>query len=386
MQISRKIKFGVMAVAATLTFLPAAHAQSTIKLGVLLPTSGGGASVGLGILDGVKLAVEEINASGGVMGKKLELVSRDTQMKPDIASAVAKELLTKEGVKIFIGPATSAESLAVSEFAKNEKVVDINPSAKAEALTGSNWHDYIFQLPPTTEVDGKRTAALLKEIGAKNVCFTGFDYPYTQDLFRGIRANLGDIKDAGNYLVPLGATDYNTVVTQLLGNNCDTIMGTTWGPGFVAFVKQATPFGLFKNKKLVWGSNLGEYAVAAALKGDFPEGLWATASDLWYGNASPAHAKFQENLAKLQGKKETGMWSITGYNSVYLAKAGIEKAKSTEPTAVAQAMKGLKFASPLGELTVDPKTHRVNSPEFYGQIVSVPGSDIKRMANPRVVR
>nr|WP_251031699.1 ABC transporter substrate-binding protein [Paraburkholderia strydomiana] len=369
-----------------MAYVPAVHAQSTIKLGVVLPTSGAGAATGLPILDGVKVAVEEINAAGGVMGKKLEILSRDTQMKPATASSVAKELLTKEGVQIFIGPATSAESLAVSEFAKTEKVIDIIPSAKTEALTGTNLHDYIFQLPPTTDVQGKRMAELLKkEIGAKSVCFTGYDYPYTQDLFRNIRANLGDIKDAGSFLMPLGTTDYNTVITQLLGANCDTIMGTTWGPGFVAFVKQATPFGLFKGRKLLWGSSVGGDGSTTALGKAFPEGLWASADDLWYADATPAHVKYQRSLAKLEGRQDTNMWAITGYNSVYLVKAGIEKAKSTEPAALSTAMAGITFASPLGDLTVDPKNHRANSPEFYGQIVSVPGSDIKRMATPRLM-
>lgn len=384
----RKYGNGVMtvALAMALTSGSAVFAQSTIKLGVLLPVSGGAASVGLGIQDGVKLAVEEINAAGGVNGKRLEILVRDTQLKPDLAVAAAKELLTKEGVKIFIGPATSGESLAVSEFAKNEKVVNISPSAKTESLTSTNLHDYIFQLPPTTDVDGVRTAKLLKEIGAKSVCFFGYDYPYTIDLFKAVRANLGDIKDAGNFLVPLGASDYSTMVTQLVSNSCDTILGTTWGGGFISFVKQGTPFGLFKSKKLVWGSNLGEYAVAAALKGDFPEGMWAAASDVWYVDGNDAHKKFHAGLAKIQGKKETGMWPITGYNAVYFAKAAIEKAKSTEPAAVAAAMKGLTIQSPLGELTIDPKTHRANSPEFYGQVVTVKGSDVKQMSNARIVK
>jgi branched-chain amino acid transport system substrate-binding protein len=372
--------------AAVLAGCSAAYAQATIKLGVLLPMSGGAASVGLGTQDGIKLAVDEINAAGGVGGKRLEFLVRDTQLKPDLASAAAKELLTKEGVKIFIGPATSAESLAVSEFARNEKVVNINASAKTEALTAANLHDYIFQLNTTTDVDGVRMAKLLKEIGAKSVCFTGYDYAYTADLFKAVRANLGDIKDAGSFLVPLGTTEFGNMVTQLVGSPCDTIVGTVWGGGFISFVKQATPFGLFKTKKLVWGANMGEYAVAVSLKGDFPEGLWGSASDVWYIDHSDAHKKFQASLAKLQGKKETAMWPILGYNAVYFAKAAIEKAGSTEPAAVAAALKGLTIASPFGELTIDPKTHRANSPEFYGQVVTVKGSDVKQMSNARLMK
>ncbi|HSV83126.1 MAG TPA: ABC transporter substrate-binding protein [Ramlibacter sp.] len=377
------------AITLALTGAATAQAQSAqppIKLGVLLATSGVGASTGLGILEGVKLAVEEINAAGGIKGRKVEFLLRDTQIKPDVAVAVAKELLAKEGVKIFIGPATSGESLAVSELAKNEKVVNIAPTAKAESLTGPNLHDYIFQLPATTDVDGVRLVRLMKEIGTRSVCFVGFDYAYTTDLFKSIKANIGDIKDAGNYLVPVTATDYNTMVSQLAANSCDTIMGTMFGGGFIAFMKQAAPFGITKSKKIIWGASLGEYSVAQTLKGDMPEGMWASGGDAWYINLNDTHKKFHDSLAKMLGRPDSSMWALTGYNAVNFAKAAIEKAGTDQPQAVAKALKGLTIQSPLGELTIDAKTHRVAAPEIYGQIKAVPGSDVKRLTNPRLVR
>lgn len=366
-----------------------AHAQTAqppIKLGLLVATSGVAAALGTGMLEGVQLAVNEINAAGGIKGRKLEVVVRDTQVKPDIAVAAAKELLAKEGVRILIGPTTSGESLAVSELAKNEKVVNIAPTAKAESITGANQHDYIFQLAATTDVEGVRFARLMKDVGSKSVCFVGFDFAYTTDLFKSIKANMGDIKDAGNYLVPISATDYNSVISQLLANSCDTVAGTMFGGGFVAFMKQAAPFGFAKSKKIIWGASLGEYTVAQTLKGDMPEGMWAAAADAWYVNLTDTHKKFHDSLAKAVGKQETSMYALAGYNAINFAKAAIEKAGTDEPSAVAKALKGLTIQSPLGELTIDAKTHRVTNPEFYGQIRAVPGSDVKRMTNVRLIR
>lgn len=377
------------AITLALTGGATAHAQSAqppIKLGVLVATSGVAAALGSGILEGVKLATDEINAGGGIKGRKVEFLVRDTQVKPDIAVAVAKELLAKEGVRILIGPTISGESLAVSELAKNEKVVNIAPSAKAESLTGPNLHDFIFQLAATTDVDGVRLARLMKEVGTKSACFVGFDIAYTTDLFKSIKANIGDVKETGSYLVPLTATDYNTVVSQLMANSCDTIVGTMFGGGFVAFMKQAAPFGLAKSKKIIWGASLGEYTLAQTLKGDMPEGMWAAGADAWYVNLTDAHKKFHESLAKIVGRQDTSMYALTGYNAVYFAKAAIEKAGTDEPNAVAKALKGLTIQSPLGELTINPKTHRASSPEIYGQIRSVPGSDVKRLTDYRLVR
>ena len=371
---------------AIISLAAPARAEDTIKIGVILPISGGAAYVGQGIGDGVRLAVDQINAVGGIKGRKLEILLRDEMLRPDASVAAAKELITKDGVKFIIGPATSATSLAVSELAKTEHIVNISPSAKTEAITGSKLHEYIFQLAPTTDVDGVRSVGVLNKIGAKSVCFTGFDYAYTQDWFKAIKANMGAIQNAGEFLVPLNTTDYSTVIGQLIASPCDTVVGTMYGGGFIAFVKQAAPFGLFKTKKLLWGANTGDYAVAKALGPDFPEGVWAAASDIWYHEGSDAHAKYQAALAQLQGRKETDMWPITGYNAVNFLAAAIEKAGSDDPKAVRDALEGLTIDSPLGPLTLDAKTHRASSPEFYGQVNAVSGSPVKRMSPYELVK
>lgn len=382
MKILRILSKSVAASAMVLASAQIGLAADTIKIGVIFPVSGAFASVGLGTLDGVKMAVEEINAAGGINGLQLTVIERDSQLKPDVASAAARELISKEGVKLFIGPSTSGTSLAVSEIAKLEKVVQIIPSAKTEALTAEKLHKYVFQLSATTDVDGKRYASTLEKIGAKKVCLTGYDYAYTTDFHRGIRDNLSkDIEITNEYLVKLGTTDYGTLVSQLMADPCDTILGSVWGGGFIAMVKQGNAFGLFKNKKLVWGADMGQYEMAEALKADFPEGMWATTRDLWYINDSDAMKEFHAKLAKVQGKEATTMYPVTGYNSVMFLKAAIIKAGSTDPDAVAEALEGLTIDTPLGKLTIDAKTHRANTPEYYGQLVTVPGSDIKRMTN-----
>jgi hypothetical protein len=381
---------GRLAAAAILStgLTTAALAADPIKLGVIVPTSGGAASVGLPIVDGIKLAVQEINAAGGVNGSKIEIVVRDEQLKPDVATAAAKELITKEGVKAIIGAATSATSLAVSEVAKAEKIIAFTPTAKTEALTDAKLHKYIFQYPSTTDVDGKRKAAIIADkLGAKSLCLTGLNYAYTTDLFKSVKANLPtSVKVSNEYLFEIGTTDFNTTIGKLMADPCDTILGSVFGGSFISFAKQAAPFGLFKNKKLVWASQMGDYTMSATLKGDFPEGLWSSAVDVWYFDGTPAHKAFQEGLAKIQGKKETDMWPLAGYMTTRLLVAAIKKAGSTDPDKMVEALEGLTLESPLGPVTVDPKTHRVAAPEFYGPVVTVPGESVKRMSPVTLVR
>ncbi|WP_018000652.1 ABC transporter substrate-binding protein [Paracoccus sp. N5] len=384
---SKAIKAGALALGVAVLGTAAVAEDGPIKIGVILPMSGGGAYVGEGINAGVEMAVKEVNDAGGVLGRPFQILLRDEQLRPDVSTAAMRELITLEGVQHFIGPATSATSLANSQIAREEKVVNISPSAKTEALTaGDNLHDFIFQLAPTTDVDGARTVEVLKGMDAKSVCFTGFDYAYSHDWFKAIRANMGDIREAGEFLVPMNATDFSATITQLLSSDCDTIIGTQYGGSFIAFVKQATPFGLFQTKKVLWGSNTGDHAVAAALGTELPDGLWASAADVWYFDGLESHAAYQKALAAHQGRKETDMWPITGYNAVKFLAAAIEAAGTTDPVAVAAALDGLTVQTPLGEITIDPKTNRANSPEFYGRFEHEDGSDIARMTDLRLVR
>ncbi|SEI13230.1 ABC transporter substrate-binding protein [Paracoccus alkenifer] len=387
MNYAKAMKSCAIALGAAAMATVAMAEDGPIKVGVILPMSGGSAYVGEGIFTGVELAVKQVNEAGGVLGRPLEILLRDEQLRPDVSTAAMRELITLEGVQHFIGPATSATSLANSQIAREEKVVNISPSAKTEALTaGENLHDYIFQLAPTTDVDGVRTVEVLKGIGTESICFTGFDYAYTHDWFAAVRANMGDIREAGAFLVPMNATDFSATITQLLSADCDTVIGTQFGGSFIAFIKQATPFGLFDSKTVLWGSNTGDHAVAAALGAELPAGLWASAADVWYYEGLESHAAYQEALADFQGRKETDMWPITGYNAVKFLAAAIDTAGTTDPTEVAAALDGLTIQTPLGEITIDPETNRANSPEFYGRFEPQDGSNAARMTDLRLVR
>ncbi|MCB1383455.1 MAG: ABC transporter substrate-binding protein [Notoacmeibacter sp.] len=357
-------------------------AADTIKIGVLMPMSGGGAAYGVPAVNGIKLAIDEINAAGGLNGKQLEFIVRDTQLKPDVATAAAKELIAKEGVKILVGAVSSGATAAVSELAKQEKVILFAPISKAISLTGDNLHPYIFQSSANTEIEGRQMAGAVAKLGGKKVCITGFDYAYSHDLYKAFKENLKDAEVTGEYHVKLGTTDYNALISQLMGDECDTVAGAIWGGGFISFVKQAEPFGLFANKKFVWGAEVGSTEMTANLKTSYPEGMIANAYDLWYFDGPESHKKYQAALAKLEGQTETNMYPIVTYVAMQFLSEAIRKAGSEEPDALIKALEGLTVETPLGPRTIDATTHRVNTGEFWGPIKAVEGSDVKRMSPP----
>ncbi len=344
-----------------------ANAADTIKIGVLMPTSGGGAAYGTPALNGVTLAVDEINAAGGVNGKMIEIVVRDTKLKPAVATAAARELITKEGVDVLMGAVSSGVSLAISEVAREEKVVYFASIGKTIKLTTDRLHDYIFQGAATTESEGRTMARLAEEQGMKKVCVSGFDYAYSHDLFDALERYLPDsIKIVGTYHMKLGTTDYSAVISQLMAADCDGVIGAVWGGGFIAMAKQGKTFGLFDAKKFIWGAEVGSHEMAGKLGTDYPVNMTAAAYDLWYHEISADHTAFHSRLAVLEGSEQVNMYPVLTYQQVMFLAAGIAAAGSTDGDKLSAALEGLTINTPLGERTIDAETHRVNTGEFWG--------------------
>src|SRR6516162_10995415 len=174
--------FAISCIAAGL--LPSlAVAEETIKIGYPMPLSGPASVYGIPVIKGSEMAVQEINAKGGVLGRKLELLERDSKANADEAVRLARELIIKNNVDFLIGTLTSAEAPAVSTIAKENKIVFIAPTAKTVQLTSpANLHPYIFRLGSNTDIDGRTGAAIVsawKEV--KRVATIAPDYAYGRD-------------------------------------------------------------------------------------------------------------------------------------------------------------------------------------------------------------
>jgi branched-chain amino acid transport system substrate-binding protein len=142
--------------AATAASLPcAASAADTIKIGFPIPLSGFAAVYGTPILKGAQMAVDEINAKGGVLGRRLELLVRDSKANADEAVRVSRELIIKDNVDFLVGTLTSAEAPAVSTVAKENKIILIAPASETMMLTdAAHVHPYIFRIATNTDIEG----------------------------------------------------------------------------------------------------------------------------------------------------------------------------------------------------------------------------------------
>lgn len=360
-----------------------ASTEEPIKIGVLYPIAGTGAVYGVPAMHGHDMAVDEINAAGGILGRQVVTVKRDTKLKPAAASAAAKELITKDGVDILIGGLSSAVGLAISEVAKQEQIVYLATIPKTIQMTTTKRHPYVFRTASHTDFEGDAIGQVVKRLGAKTICDIQLDYAYGHDLAAGIEKGLKrhapGAKKVLDLRAKLGATDYNVFITQIMGAGCEVVTSGLWGSHFVNFAQQAKPFGLFKQITYVSGGEIASHEIAGKMKGDYPDNVWSNTYELWYHHYDPSHVKFHQELARRSGTSETAMWPVLAYNGVKFIAAAAEKAGSMEANKLAAALKGLSISTPVGQRTIDPETHQADTGQFWGPMVKKDGHDYRMM-------
>jgi branched-chain amino acid transport system substrate-binding protein len=369
----------VVACAAASAWALGASAADTIKIGWPMPLSGPASVYGVPITKGAEVAVAEINAKGGVLGRKLELLPRDSKANADEAVRLARELILKNNADFLSGTLTSAEAPAVSTIAKENKIVFVAPTAKTMLLTApANLHPYVFRVASNTDIEGRTGAAIVatwKEV--KKVATIAPDYAYGRDAIAAFVPYLKklrpDIEVVDQAWPKLGQSDFTPFITAQLGKQPDAVYCDVFGGDFVTFAKQAAPLGYFKQIKnrLAGGGELGTIDEAQALGADYPYGIWSDAYDpvIW-GAGEPAEHKTYVQQLKTAMKSDYGSgWAIVGYESVIAITEGIKKAGSTDSDKVSKALEGLTYNSPVGKKTFNAKTHETATGEFWGQMV-----------------
>jgi branched-chain amino acid transport system substrate-binding protein len=362
---------------ATVALMPSvASAEGPIKIGFPIPLSGPTAVYGEPVLKGAELAVSEINATGGVLNRKLELLSRDSKANADEAVRLARELIIKDNVDFLVGTLTSAEAPAVSTVAKENKIVFIAPTSKSTILTDpQHIHPYIFRVASNTDVEGLAGSTLMarwKDV--KTVATIAPDYAYGRDSIAAFIASLKklrpDIQIVDQEWPKLGEADFTPFITAQTGKKPDAVYCSLFAGDFVTFTKEGTPLGYFKaiqNRMLV-PSEVGTTDEAQALGNDYPYGIIADAYDpvIFTSNEPPEHKKYIEDLKNFTHEKYGSGWSIVGYQSIYALAAGITKAGDTMSDDVAKALLGLTWDTPVGKRTFSVNSHETFAPEYWG--------------------
>jgi branched-chain amino acid transport system substrate-binding protein len=390
-------RYGLALAGALLVSWPlAAGAAGTIKIGFPIPLSGPVAVYGQPVLQGAQLAVSEINAKGGVLGRKLELVVRDSKANADEAVRVSRELIIKDGVDFLVGTVTSAEAPAVSTVAKENQIVFIAPVAESTILTSpQNIHPYVFRTNSNTDVEGLASAIMMSRWkNVKTVATIGPDYAYGRDLIAAFIADLKklrpDIQIVDQQWPKLGEPDFTSFITAQMGKKPDAVDCVLFAGDFVTFTKEATPLGYFRmiDNRMVDSAAVGNVEEARALGTDYPYGIVANTEDpvVWLGgNEPPAHARYIAALRRFSHEKYPPSFAIQGYITINALADGIRKAGSTSSDAVSKALIGMTFDTPVGKRTFSVKSHETFQPEFYGVMIRDAAYPFAVMKNPELL-
>jgi len=300
---------------------------------------------------GMELAIEQINAGGGVLDRPLEFIFRDDQGEPGEAVKIAEELMTREGAVMLTGSILSNVGLAISSFAGEKGYVYMASEPLADSLVWSAGNPYTFRLRSSTHMQAGMLAEAAAASGAKKFATIAPNYSYGQDAVAAFKTALlalvPDAKFVAEQWPGVFKIDAGAEVQALERSKPDAIYNVTFGTDLAKLVREGGDRGLFDGRK-VFSLLSGEPEYLDPLGDEAPEG-WTVTGYPWYDlNDGPAGAFVKDYQARYDTAPRLG--SMVGYMTVQSIAAAIGRAGSTETEAIRMAFEGLPVATPVGDI------------------------------------
>jgi branched-chain amino acid transport system substrate-binding protein len=377
----------------------AAPSGDPIVLGGVLPFSGPQASTGELAKEGVELAVEQINAAGGVLGRPLEVQYKDTMANPEEAVAKVREF-SEEGVDFVFGFTTSSGCLAVMPIAQELNMIMISNFCQTNKATGEEFNDNFFRVTTNAESLTRATAKALEQEEPDAVKWVSIspDYEYghnTVTVFKNeMSAEEPDFQMVDEAWPPFQSPTYNDYITQVADDDAQGVYSTLYAGDMLNMLKQQKPFGLLDGKVFATQGMDVDVIEPMAASGDLPE-LWN--GIVYYADAfdNPTNDAFVAAFEEKYDVTPT-FYPVSGYLSILALQAAFEKAGSTEVDAVKDALAGIEYDTPMGTTTIRAEDHQAIfeniavvkvSPTADGgyevtNTVLVPGADVTSPPNP----
>jgi len=317
---------------------------------------------------GMDLAVDEINAAGGVLGKKLEIVSRDDNGVPGDAVRAAEELLTREKVALLMGTFASNVGLAVADLAKRRQVLFIAAEPLSDKLVWDSGNKYTFRLRASTYMQTAMLVPDAVKAGKKRWAIVYPNYEYGQAATTAFKQQMQAQQGAGvefvEQAVPLGKIEPGAVVQALLDARPDAIFSSLFGPDLARFVREGQLRGLFKDRP-VFNLLGGEPEYLDPLKDEAPVG-WFVTGYPWYAIDTPEHQRFRDAYQK-KFNDYPRLGSVVGYSAVKTAAAALQRAGSTDTDKLVGAMQDLRVDTPFGAVTYRALDHQSTMGAYVGR-------------------
>ncbi|NYT38614.1 ABC transporter substrate-binding protein [Allopusillimonas soli] len=351
-------------------------AQDVIRIGELNSYKAQPAFLGP-YKNGMELALEQINAAGGVNGRKLELVIRDDNANPGDAVRAAQELLAREKVDVLTGTFLSHVGLAVADFAKHKKRFFLASEPLTDKIVWADGNRYTYRLRASTYMQVAMLIPEAVKMHKKRWAIVYPNYEYGQSAATTFKTLLKqaqpDVEFVAEQASPLGKIDAGNVVQALADAKPDALFNVLFATDLTKFVRAGSQRNFFEGLSAV-SLLTGEPEYLDTLGNETPEG-WVVTGYPWYAIDTPEHKAFLEAYrARFNDYPRLG--TVVGYNAIKSLAAGIAKAGSTDTDALIEAFKGLEVDTPFGRIMYRGIDHQSTMGAYVGSLAIKDGHGV----------
>ena len=318
---------------------------------------------------GMELAVEQVNASGGIAGRKLQLIVRDDNANPGDAVRAAEELLAREKVDVLMGSFLSHVGLALTDFARQKKVFFLAAEPLTDKIVWESGNRYTFRLRPSTYMQVAMLVPEAAKLQKKRWAIVYPNYEYGQSAVATFKKLLQQAQPGVEFVAeqatPLGKVDAGSVVQALQDAKPDAIFNVLFAADLAKFVREGNTRGLFQGRGVV-SLLSGEPEYLDTLKGETPEG-WIVTGYPWYAIQTPAHQAFLDAYQQ-RFKDYPRAGSIVGYNAILSIAEGLKKTGGSADTEkLIAAFRSLEVNTPFGPITYRAQDHQSTMGAYVGK-------------------
>lgn len=364
--------------------------EGPIKVALITDSAGATSLFGVSNINAVEMAVDELNEDGGVLGREVDLIVRDSNSDPELGVKLAREAILEDEVSAIFGPVSSAVAVAMTDVAEQNQTPIFFHTSNTQTLTAENFHKYAFMVGPNTTMEGRGNAIALADEPYKKWAVIAPDYEFghlQSEAFITKMAELNPDAEVAKKVYPaLGEKDFTSFITSILAAKPDAVYGALFAGDLVTFTKQAQDLGFFDK---VYFTSLYETDALSALGDDAPLGVRGYSRAPFYAIDTPEIEPF---IADYRERYDTypSDWAIMAYDAVKLWAAGVEEAGTVEADPLVEVLEGFEFTSLRGPVTIREVDHQASVPVYSGivtedkeigfptwtEIESIPGEEV----------
>lgn len=344
-----------MVTAATLTAASTAYAEDPIRIGGLYILSGSAATYGEFAQKGIDLAVREINESGGILGRDIEMIYEDSQGKASVAIQAARKLVYSEGVDALVGLDSSGVAQGmVPTMPELQKPLIITHAATPD-VTGKLCNPFTYRISVNVAQNMKAAAMVAAETDAKNWTTIGPDYAFGHQSWEFFGGYLKELKPDVNLMSDtnfprFGAEDFTPFIDRVMDSDAEGVLISVWGGDLVNFIRQATNRGFFEKDMELMFTVGAATEVLSALGDRMPEGVHLSTRYWYEAYDNDINKDFVEAYIDAYGNPPS--YNAEGaYAAIYAYKQAMEAAGTTDGPAVAKSLRGMSMDAPNGTVT-----------------------------------